>query len=112
MKSKKILEEWFTNNIQYPYPSDKTKNELAKLSKLNVKQITNWFVERRRKLKRKESMVSNRLSIDKKIALQIFFKKKQKPGPLELSMIAKQLDLSQKRVSAWFAKERFKLKKN
>jgi hypothetical protein len=47
-QSKKILEDWFNNNIQSPYPNDEIKQELVELTNLSITQINNWFMNRRR----------------------------------------------------------------
>lgn len=46
-----ILEEWFNENIEYPYASYETKTFLALKTKLTIDQITNWLKYKRKKLK-------------------------------------------------------------
>jgi hypothetical protein len=51
-QSKKILEEWFNNNIQSPYPNDQIKHELVESTNLSMNQINNWFMNKRRSVKK------------------------------------------------------------
>jgi hypothetical protein len=46
-----ILEKWFTDNIEAPYPSAEQKHQLAESTNLTITQINNWFMYRRRVLK-------------------------------------------------------------
>ncbi|KAL7713841.1 Homeobox protein knotted-1 [Entamoeba marina] len=52
-KSKLLLKNWFNSHIQYPYPSDLEKIELAKLCNISTKQINTWFANYRSRYKRK-----------------------------------------------------------
>ena len=44
-----ILQEWFFDNIENPYPSTEQKQFLSELTGLNVKQIQRWFGNRRKR---------------------------------------------------------------
>lgn len=41
--AKKILEEWFKNHQNDPYPSEEDKIVLASMTNLTQRQINNWF---------------------------------------------------------------------
>lgn len=48
----KILNQWLSDHIDDPYPTQEEKVLLASKTRLNMRQITNWFVNHRgRKLK-------------------------------------------------------------
>jgi hypothetical protein len=42
-KAVAILKEWLVENVQDPYPSNDVKEELAKKTNLDVKQVTIFF---------------------------------------------------------------------
>ncbi len=52
-KAKRILESWFYANYDNPYPDDETKQWLAEQCNLELKQINNYFSNRRMRAKRK-----------------------------------------------------------
>lgn len=43
-----ILKKWFLDNIEHPYPSKDTKEELRKLTGLSKNQLQNWFTNTRK----------------------------------------------------------------
>ncbi|GAB5355436.1 hypothetical protein AAMO2058_000205300 [Amorphochlora amoebiformis] len=43
----KILNDWFVEHIDDPYPSPTTKAKLSEQSGLNFKQVSNWFINAR-----------------------------------------------------------------
>jgi hypothetical protein len=43
-----ILRNWVLENKQNPYPSENTKDELAKVCNLSKKQVSNWFTNARK----------------------------------------------------------------
>lgn len=49
-RSLKVLETWFSHNQDDPYPSLDEKRLLSASTGLSLKQITNWFINRRCKL--------------------------------------------------------------
>ena len=57
-EAKYVLKSYLDQNSQHPYPSKKEKSYLAQKSGLNMPQITSWFINERRKLK-KLSMQDN-----------------------------------------------------
>ncbi|EFA78674.1 hypothetical protein PPL_08133 [Heterostelium album PN500] len=44
-----VLKEWFINNLVKPYPTQSEKEELASQSGLTVAQVSNWFINSRRR---------------------------------------------------------------
>ena len=42
-----ILNKWFDEHSDKPYPTKKEKEELAKRCKMNVKQVSTWFNNKR-----------------------------------------------------------------
>ena len=57
-EAKYVLQSYLAQNSQHPYPSKKEKSYLSQKSGLNIPQITAWFTNERRKLK-KSSMQNN-----------------------------------------------------
>ena len=53
----KILEDWLQEHIDYPYPSDAEKQELSSRTGLSKIQVSNWFmnVRKRRNLSKKNN---------------------------------------------------------
>ncbi|GAQ83676.1 homeobox protein [Klebsormidium nitens] len=47
-----VLNAWFHDHFKNPYPTDEEKAELAAQCNLQVKQINNWFGNKRMRLKR------------------------------------------------------------
>ena len=47
-KTTDILKAWLIEHIDHPYPSDEAKDELARLTNLNRRQIQNWFTNTRK----------------------------------------------------------------
>lgn len=47
LDNESILEEWFEEHSEKPYPTKKEKEELAKCCNITVKQITTWFNNKR-----------------------------------------------------------------
>ena len=108
-KNKLILERWLLENVENPYPTPKTKRELAKQTNLSIKQIDIWFKNSRKKIRKNK--ISTRFSIEQKKILRDYFKKCRFPSNNEIKELSQLLNQSDKRISSWFAKERFNLKK-
>ncbi|KAI1816752.1 hypothetical protein GGS20DRAFT_536065 [Poronia punctata] len=43
------LHGWFRAHIKHPYPTEEQKKDLARLTNLNLNQISNWFINARRR---------------------------------------------------------------
>mmetsp|Transcript_901 Transcript_901/g.5629 ORF Transcript_901/g.5629 Transcript_901/m.5629 type:complete len:462 (+) Transcript_901:256-1641(+) len=48
-----ILENWFTEHLDNPYPCETEKQALATQCKISVSQVSNWFGNKRMRFKRK-----------------------------------------------------------
>ena len=59
LKSILILDNWFIHNIDCPYPTNEDKALLANETGLSFSQVTNWFLNRRRKKKLKQYLYRN-----------------------------------------------------
>ncbi|KXN67965.1 hypothetical protein CONCODRAFT_30907, partial [Conidiobolus coronatus NRRL 28638] len=46
----KILKDWLYDNIDHPFPNDKEKINLSIMTGLSVEQVSNWFINGRRRL--------------------------------------------------------------
>jgi hypothetical protein len=46
------LKKWFEKYSDDAYPSKVTKEFLAKKSNLSIKQVSNWFLNERKKLRK------------------------------------------------------------
>lgn len=46
----KILKNWLKENLNNPYPSEREKNDLIKMTGLDSTQINNWFINARRRI--------------------------------------------------------------
>lgn len=50
------LRNWLTNHVAHPYPTEDEKQQLCQITGLNMNQISNWFINaRRRKLPQQRS---------------------------------------------------------
>ncbi|EKX42373.1 hypothetical protein GUITHDRAFT_46005, partial [Guillardia theta CCMP2712] len=49
-QSVSVLKEWMRNNIKRPYPTDQDKVELAALANITTQQVSNWFVNARKRI--------------------------------------------------------------
>ncbi|KAL6834272.1 hypothetical protein J3E69DRAFT_326470 [Trichoderma sp. SZMC 28015] len=58
--STQLLKQWYTSNSTWPYPSAAEKEELSRQSGLSVRQVSQWFVNtRRRDAERQSSELSD-----------------------------------------------------
>jgi hypothetical protein len=44
-----VLKQWFSENSMKPYPSDEQKEHLASKAGITVNQVTNWFINMRKR---------------------------------------------------------------
>lgn len=44
-----VLRVWLNSNLQHPYPTDEEKAQLMKQTGLTLNQISNWFINARRR---------------------------------------------------------------
>ncbi|KAJ3042919.1 hypothetical protein HK097_001861 [Rhizophlyctis rosea] len=52
-----ILEKWFVDHLEYPYPTEEEKEELLDIAQMNRRQLDNWFINARRP-ERKEKFIA------------------------------------------------------
>jgi hypothetical protein len=45
-----LLRTWLINNKRHPYPSEEVKRHLARQTGLTKSQISNWFINARRRI--------------------------------------------------------------
>ncbi|KAE9968038.1 hypothetical protein EG328_007814 [Venturia inaequalis] len=51
----KVMKEWFGKHKDSPYPTEEQKQELVRLTRLNMSQVNNWFINARRRQPRREA---------------------------------------------------------
>ncbi|CAG8540557.1 11396_t:CDS:2 [Racocetra fulgida] len=44
-----LLKDWLAKHKKHPYPTEEEKQDLAKETMLNLQQISNWFINARRR---------------------------------------------------------------
>ncbi|OAD71272.1 Homeodomain-like DNA binding domain-containing transcription factor, partial [Phycomyces blakesleeanus NRRL 1555(-)] len=44
-----ILKQWLTDHCNHPYPTEEEKVELRTRTNLTLNQISNWFINARRR---------------------------------------------------------------
>ena len=44
------LKKWFAEHLDHPYPDEEDKEVLARKTKLNVSQVSYWFVNARKRI--------------------------------------------------------------
>lgn len=58
-KQKFVLKNWYNTHIDYPYPTQNEKDELMKMTGMNIQQINTWFTNVRKRSKQKPSVMIN-----------------------------------------------------
>ncbi|KAF2251387.1 hypothetical protein BU26DRAFT_282054 [Trematosphaeria pertusa] len=53
-ESTAILKEWFARHRESPYPTEEEKVELCRQTQLTLNQVSNWFINARRRAPQKE----------------------------------------------------------
>lgn len=43
------LKQWFFDHIAHPYPTEQEKQDLCKITGLGMTQLSNWFINARRR---------------------------------------------------------------
>ncbi|KAK4079100.1 transcriptional regulator family: Homeodomain [Trichoderma harzianum] len=62
--STQLLKQWYTSNSTWPYPSAAEKEELSRQSGLSVRQVSQWFVNTRRRDAERQSSESSDTNIN------------------------------------------------
>lgn len=52
-RAKALLERWFTEHVESPYPTMSQKRELARVCNMSMNSVNNWFGNKRMRIKRK-----------------------------------------------------------
>lgn len=112
LKSKFLLEKWFKDNINNPYPNKDVKMELSEKTQLDIKKISSWLIAKRMQQKNKKQSNTSDMSNDKRNMLRDFFINiSNKPNKLQIKNLSEQLQTSEKKISKWFTYQRFFQKK-
>eukprot|EP00181_Compsopogon_caeruleus_P000437 CAMPEP_0184678334 /NCGR_PEP_ID=MMETSP0312-20130426/1058_1 /TAXON_ID=31354 /ORGANISM="Compsopogon coeruleus, Strain SAG 36.94" /LENGTH=357 /DNA_ID=CAMNT_0027126999 /DNA_START=332 /DNA_END=1405 /DNA_ORIENTATION=+ len=45
-----VFKKWFDEHLEHPYPSDEEKQEMSRLTGVSVQQITNWYINHRKRV--------------------------------------------------------------
>eukprot|EP00474_Spongospora_subterranea_P002448 CRZ02906.1 hypothetical protein [Spongospora subterranea] len=45
-----VMQNWFMDHLNWPYPDDDDKKELAKITQLTLSQVVNWFTNTRKRI--------------------------------------------------------------
>ena len=62
-KTIKILKRWLHQNLKHPYPTDEQKKILGQETGLDSTQISNWFINARRRVPGTENLIKRRKSV-------------------------------------------------
>ncbi|KAF3074657.1 hypothetical protein CFAM422_003130 [Trichoderma lentiforme] len=62
--STQLLKQWYTSNSTWPYPSAAEKEELSRQTGLSVRQVSQWFVNTRRRDAERQSGEVSDISIN------------------------------------------------
>mmetsp|Transcript_8240 Transcript_8240/g.16688 ORF Transcript_8240/g.16688 Transcript_8240/m.16688 type:complete len:90 (-) Transcript_8240:1954-2223(-) len=55
-----IFKRWFDEHQNHPYPTDQEKHELARQTGTTLQQITNWFINHRKRVWRGTGSTNSR----------------------------------------------------
>ncbi|KAL7904753.1 hypothetical protein GGI35DRAFT_194467 [Trichoderma velutinum] len=61
--STQVLRQWYTSNPTWPYPSAAEKEELSRQTGLSVRQVSQWFVNTRRRDAERQSNETSDISV-------------------------------------------------
>ena len=59
-KTIKILKRWLHQNLKHPYPTDEQKKILGQETGLDSTQISNWFINARRRVPGTENLIKRK----------------------------------------------------
>jgi hypothetical protein len=113
--SKVVLEKWWSDNINYPFPNEKQLEELSEVTELEKRKIKAWVDTQRKKMRENKrpqtKYVRYFTTNDTTVLLDYFNTKGDHPGPYELDKIAESIKKDVKKIRAWFAYRRFLTRK-
>jgi succinate dehydrogenase flavin-adding protein (antitoxin of CptAB toxin-antitoxin module) len=98
--AKKILEDWFFSNKEYPYASKADIVELISKTHLDEKSIRRWLYNKRYRTQTHQRKGFS--EIDKKVLLEFFHNQNNHPGPADLELLGKILQKDEKKIRSWF----------
>ena len=96
-EAKYVLKSYFAQNLQHPYPSNQEKSVLARKSGLNMPQITAWFLNERRKLKK--IIMQNNLPFHENIGQNA--RQLKKTAPIVINGNESMYDMQQNKYSQY-----------
>ncbi|AYV82866.1 MAG: homeobox protein 4 [Hyperionvirus sp.] len=110
----KILEAWFDENSEGPYPTLRQKKELANDTGLTLKQVNTWFTNTRKRLKtrrsgtvRRQYFSEDQINILRNWGLNNW--KYPYPTPKEKERMADEAKLTYDQVQHWFINWRMRV---
>jgi hypothetical protein len=62
-KQSNILKRWLNQNLKHPYPTDEQKKIFSQETGLDSTQISNWFINARRRVPGTENLIKRRKSV-------------------------------------------------
>lgn len=57
-----VLKRWYVEHAQYPYPTEEEKRSLSFQTNLNLRQISTWFINARRRSSNRAQSTSEHVS--------------------------------------------------
>ena len=110
--AKRILETWWENNKEYPFASKTDITELSIRTQLDEKKITNWLNNKRMRSKILEKPRKCFTENDKQILSNFFTTRTENPGLNDLILLSKIINKDEKKIRAWFNRQRYQKKQN
>ena len=103
------MENWLNKNISDPYAKANDINLLSTLTQLDGSIIRRWLEnERRTKHLKRKITNKNYFTIEEKLVLHNFYETKSKhPGPQDLLNLQSAINKDEKKIRAWFCRERY-----
>ena len=103
-----LLHNWIDQNPDFKI-NLVTKQLLSALTGLTVKQVSDWLKNEKNKSK-KEDTPSNRIIFSQRMILKShFIYANSRPNVNEVQILMKKTGLTEKKIMAWFTKQRHKL---
>lgn len=108
-EGKSILEKWFNENKENPYPSNETKHLLATLTAKTYNQVDSWFIKKRQELKKSNKSFYKHISPDqKKVLISFLDKINCTPGKQDIQLIIERSGLTKRQIINWYFYHRTK----